>query len=128
MSVVIFVSGHRDITVQEFKEHYIPELNKAIKHPYSNFVIGDYYGVDTMAQQYLKNNISDACNRVKVYHMFESPRNNEGFETVGGFTSDVERDSAMTDVSDLDIAWVRENKNGSGTDQNIQRRKAKCNI
>jgi len=84
------------------------------------FVVGDYYGVDIMAQEYLKaRNQTD----VTVYHMFESPRNYlEGFKTIGGFTCDEDRDAAMTLASDYDIAYVRANKKKSGTARNLTRR------
>ena len=44
---------------------------------------------------------------VTVYHMFVAPRNNAGWPCVGGFPDDESRDSAMTRVSNYDIAWVR---------------------
>lgn len=42
--------------------------------------------------------------------------------TQGGFTSDIERDKAMTEHSDYDIAFIRKGKESSGTAQNILRR------
>lgn len=41
---------------------------------------------------------------------------------IGGFKSDKERDSAMTEVSNFDIAFVKNNRWNSGTAQNIKRR------
>ena len=117
--ITYFVSGHRDVTEEEFKEHYAPALSRAAWNPNARFVIGDYYGVDIMAQKYLKE---EGIKNVVVFHMLEKPRNNAGFPTIGGFTSDEDRDSAMTDVSDEDILWVRPGKEGSGTDQNRLRR------
>jgi hypothetical protein len=55
--------------------------------------------------------------------MFDEPRHNVGFRTVGGFQSDVDRDFAMTQDSNIDIAWVRKGSERSGTQQNIDRRK-----
>jgi len=62
--------------------------------------------------------------RVTVYHMLEAPRNINPkiTQTVGGFESDDERDSAMTKASFEDIALVRTNKKLSGTAENILRR------
>ena len=57
--------------------------------------------------------------------MFESPRNhNTTIKSLkGGFKNDEERDSAMTNVSDFDIAFVRDGKwKDSGTAINIRRR------
>lgn len=126
-----FISGHRDITEEEFNDHYVDYIKRIVGSVTFddwcvNFVVGDYHGVDTMAQAYLHQLVKDGdlpfeC--VEVYHMFDSPRNNVGgFTTIGGFTSDEARDSAMTHASDIDIAWVRPGKEGSGTHQNIMRR------
>ena len=56
--------------------------------------------------------------------MFEAPRNKNPkiTQTRGGFTSDEERDAAMTKMSVKDIAFVRNGKWTSGTAQNILRR------
>ena len=125
-----FISGHRDITQDEFDRIYKQKILETIENDNNcKFVIGDYHGVDTMAQQYL----SDLCHEqphminpkdITVYHMFEKPRNlvNTDFNTSGGYKTDEERDSAMTKVSDKDIAFVRRGKYKSGTAQNIVRR------
>jgi hypothetical protein len=114
-----FISGHRDITEEEFKTHYEEKIFKAINDD-SHFVVGDCDGVDHLAQKYLK---AFGVKQVDVYHMFDEPRHNVGFNTIGGFRSDVDRDTAMTEDSNIDIAWVRKGKEKSGTQQNIDRRK-----
>lgn len=116
-----FISGHRDLTVEEFNSLYVPVILDILKEdPTCEFVVGDYQGVDSMAQEYLASMVD----KVTVYHMFDSPRNliNPNFKTIGGFTSDEERDAAMTKDSDRDIAFVRKGKRNSGTAQNIVRR------
>lgn len=76
-----------------------------------------------MAQDYLL-----ACGvsfrNITVYHMFKAPRYTalRSVPTQGGFTSDIERDKAMTEHSDYDIAFIRKGKESSGTAQNILRR------
>ena len=115
--IVYFVSGHRDVTEDEFWDKYVPKISLALEEE-CRFVVGDYQGVDAMAQVFLK--MSGA--NVTVYHMFDLPRNNLGFPTEGGFENDEDRDAAMTVISDFDIAWVRDGKEKSGTAQNIQRR------
>jgi len=125
MSRCYMISGHRDITPEEFKRYYAGRIEKALWDTNSRIVVGDYYGVDAMAQQHIKDNWGDEpniMNRVVVFHMFDKPRNNAGFHTIGGFQTDEDRDSAMTDVSDFDILWVRPGKENSGTDQNRLRR------
>lgn len=111
-----FVSGHLDITPDEFAEHYMARLIRA-NAAGASFVVGDAPGCDTIAQQFLRDQ------DITVFHMFTSPRNNPaGLPTRGGFTSDEERDRAMTAASDDDIAWVRPGRENSGTARNLIRR------
>jgi len=121
--MVYFISGHRDITKEEFKKYYATKIDEVIKKDgYASFVVGDYEGVDIMAQHYLYSIRKEKV--TTVYHMFDKPRNiHESITlTKGGYTTDIERDSAMTDASDFDIAYVRKGKWNSGTAQNIKRR------
>lgn len=123
--MVYFISGHRNFTKEEFNEFYVPRLKEAILKEGSTFVVGDYWGVDEMAQQWLMNNLPDNehC-RITVYHMYKNPRVkcSELFNTSGGYRSDVDRDSAMTRNSDIDIAFIHCGRWTSGTAQNILRR------
>lgn len=86
-------------------------------------MVAECDGADQMAQDYLI-----ACGvipiDITVYHMLKSPRYlaHRGIRTLGGFTSDEERDAAMTKDSDCDIAFIRKGKESSGTAQNILRR------
>lgn len=121
--MIYFISGHRDITEKEFKEYYISKIDKVLKEDKdAKFVIGDYEGVDIMAQRYLVS--SGYQDRITVYHMFTSPRNiaSPDLKTSGGYVDDIDRDSAMTRDSDFDIAFYRPVKGDSGTFQNIRRR------
>ena len=121
----VFISGHRNITEEEFETHYAPAIEMEIENnPYTLFVIGDYYGCDIMAQNYLIDVLNYDPQKITVYHMKESPRNINPkiTNTVGGFQTDEERDSAMTNNSYKDIAFVRNHTELSGTAQNILRR------
>jgi len=114
-----FISGHLDLTMEEFREHYVPRIAAAIAED-AAFVVGDARGCDLMAQLYLRD---ARAVRVQVFHMCTSPRNNiGGFSTVGGFLRDSDRDTAMTDASDADIAWVRPGCLSGGTAVNLARR------
>ena len=114
-----FVSGHLNLTHAEFLEHYKPKLDEALRDLSSKFVVGDARGADTLAQKYLFSSGAE----VTVFHMFKKPRNNVGnHRTRGGYTSDKERDEAMTAASDADIAWVRPGRKSSGTAKNLARR------
>ena len=147
---VIFVSGHMDLTKEEFALHYEPAIRKAHAEG-ARFVVGDAHGCDYMAQRLLHGLETGApkdAGRVRVFHMLERPRHSfgsgygsrdpnlpkdgwagrrGGFELVGGFTSDEDRDAAMTQASTADIAWVRpvKDKRNSGTAKNLRRRELK---
>ena len=124
ISKTYFISGHRNITETEF-EKYKNSIKKVLeKEPDAIFVVGDYYGVDIMAQNYLLDELNVEPNQVIVYHMFETPRNvnPKVIKTIGGFENDEERDSAMTANSSKDIAFVKDHTKLSGTAQNILRR------
>lgn len=112
-----FISGHLDLTQAEFEEYYRYKIDNALSKN-QGFVVGDAKGADTFAQQYLFGKTK----AVVVYHMFESPRNNAGFPTRGGFQSDKERDEQMTRDSHQDIAWVKPGRKKSGTQKNLNRR------
>lgn len=121
-----FISGHRDITDTEFEINYKTALDFAVNEfPDCKFVVGDYYGVDIMAQNYLLDVLRIDPKNITVYHMFDKPRNvnDKVVNLVGGFTTDDERDEAMTNASTDDIAFVRDIKRNSGTAQNILRRR-----
>jgi hypothetical protein len=122
-----FISGHRDITQEEFEKNYGSIIKNIVDNNSPGtirFIIGDYYGVDIMAQNYLIDNLNFPPDRICVYHMFDKPRNiHPKIENrVGGFSCDEERDAAMTRDSHIDIAFVRDHLKLSGTAMNILRR------
>jgi len=122
--MIYFISGHRNITEEEFLMHYSPKLLEALRDPNAEFVVGECEGVDIMAQHFLNGLIHDED--LTVYHMGDNPKNFVGdWKTKGGYNSHIHRDSVMTNVSDIDIFWIREWGQNSGTEQNILRRKTK---
>ena len=119
-----FISGHRDLTENEFEYYYIPLIQEALsENPNAKFVVGDFDGCDIMAQNYLVNIIDDIAN-ITVYCVGETPRNiNPNIIYIkNGFADDREKDVAMTNASFKDIALVRNPKIWSGTGENILRR------
>lgn len=100
MAARVFVSGHLDLTPEEFQEHYLPRLLQEVQAG-STFVVGDAPGADRMALAFLTGKAP-----VTVYHMFDTPRVTSTL-TRGGFTTDAERDEAMTAASDRDVLWIR---------------------
>ncbi len=113
-----FVSGHLDLSEDEFATHYVPSIAEAVARGCS-FVVGDARGADLLFQRYAQaQGLS-----VTVFHMFAGPRNNVGgFPVVGGFATDAARDEAMTAASGFDVAWVRPGRERSGTAKNLKRR------
>lgn len=119
-----FISGHRDITYNEYTKLYLPKIIECIDKYDAYFIMGDYEGVDIMAQNTLMGVFEYPIDKVTVYHMFDKPRNINPLitQTIGGFKTDEERDYAMSANSDEDIAFVRCGRFMSGTAQNIIRR------
>jgi len=114
-----FVSGHLDLTKEEFESYYKPQFDEALEDDTSSFVVGDARGADCMAQEFLRTRSAN----VTVYHMHSFPRNCAGpFAKKGGFPKDSERDITMTRESTHDIGWVREGREDSGTARNLARR------
>jgi hypothetical protein len=122
--IIIAISGHLDTTEEEFKEHYIPLIDKHIDDGDVWFCVGDARGTDTMAQKYLfERKKTDSRILLTIYHMFEKPRNNiEDWPCRGGFKTDESRDACMTADSHFDIAWIRPGRENSGTAKNLKRR------
>lgn len=126
--MIAYISGHLDLKVEEFDEHYGPQITEACQRG-DSFVVGDARGADMMALQSL---LSRRPVSVTLYHMLENPRTSRNvlmsiadllnLKIIGGFQSDEERDAAMTAASDYDIAWVRPGREKSGTAKNLARR------
>ncbi len=115
-----FISGHLDLTQEEFNIHYLAKIADAV-NANASFVICDAKGADTMAQNYLD---SIGYEDVMILHMFDKPRTVclPCFDYLGGFQSDEQRDSWGTAASDADICWVRPGREKSGTAKNVLRR------
>jgi hypothetical protein len=128
--MIYFISGHRDITEEEFKKNYKGLIEDAILYDkHCQFVVGDCDGADKMAMDLIAKVFTHNMHKkdipLTIYHMYDTPRNTPEvgeFRLKGGYTSDIERDSAMTNESNWDIAFVREGKFNSGTAQNLLRR------
>lgn len=122
--ITYFISGHRNLTENEFEYYYIPLIHQALEEtPDAKFVIGDCEGCDIMAQNYLVNIIDD-LSKITVYCTGSLPKNfnQELIYIKNGFETDEDKDIAMTNASFKDIAIVRDPKVWSGTGENILRR------
>jgi hypothetical protein len=120
-----FVSGHLDLTPEEFEQHYLPVLDRTLAEDGdASFVVGDAPGADRLVQLWCRER--GLWSRTTVFHMLTAPRHNVGpFSTQGGYAGDNSRDWAMTACTDRDIAWVRPGREKSGTAKNLRRRQTK---
>ena len=123
-----FVSGHRDLTQEEFNEHYIPLIDRVIKEdPWAEFVVGDWEGCDTIFVEYMisKHSYPDI-----IVTCVENPRIKPFGEDLFHYCRTYSKlcntydecDAFMTQESDFDIAWIRPGKEDSHTAKNIKRR------
>lgn len=135
---IAFISGHVDISYDEFLGAYKQDLDDAIIAK-DKFVIGNAAGCDLFAFEYLLQ-AGVKPNEITIYH-FRGKYDkeyylNKGVNVKDGFPSYNKRDEQMTNISDYDIAWVRpveaskllygdkfDPKKKSGTQQNLDRRK-----
>lgn len=70
-----FISGHRDITPEEFEKFYVPAIVDVIDTCDNNyddceFVVGDCRGCDEMAANFIANYIRRIQMIQSVFHVF----------------------------------------------------------
>ena len=124
-----FISGHRDLTQEEFNEHYAPILEKVLKEDWDcHFVIGDWEGCDKMALEFILSQ-PDYYNSIEIFYVDEVRVRPFGdhisnFENlyVNPRSTYDDCDESMTKFSDFDIAWIRPGREDSHTAMNIKRR------
>ena len=105
--MVTYIFGNGNIPFDEFVRYYVPRINAAHEEG-SSFIVCDFRGADTLAQEYLKTLTKD----VTVMHVADRPRylvdkyktNAESWDIVGGFGSDGERDDAAIEACTYFIA------------------------
>lgn len=135
-----FISGHTDLSVEDFAKYYHSSIDLAIQNTHK-FVMGNAPGVDTYALEYLLSKGVDPKNiTVYVYNRGSVSENVKLYQQKynvnvrSGFNSYSQRDATMTIDSTYDIAYVRTDeqcrqlygdkykKRVSGAQQNINRR------
>ena len=115
------VSGHTDLSIEEFNEHYRERIMDAINAG-DPIIVGGASGADRLTQE--------LCHSLQYYNVTVSDKGQQDnritelFSHASGFETYALRDSFMTKNSDSDIAYVRPNPMalGSGTQCNIHRR------
>jgi hypothetical protein len=120
-----FISGHRDLTQEEFNEHYAPCIYQTIlEDSFAEFCVGDWEGCDSMFITYIEDNFVDVTihlyfvNKPRLY-LNDNSKNNLVLHKLNNYD---ECDASMTQDSDFDIAWVRPGREDSYTAMNIKRR------
>ena len=118
-----FVSGHRDLTMEEFDRHYVYQLDRVLADdPYAEFVVGDWKGCDTIFVKYMEEYYTDAT--IHIFYVLASrikkgEFNEYRFHECNSYD---DCDASMTRHSNFDIAWVRPGREDSHTAKNIKRR------
>ena len=127
--MIYFISGHRDITKEEFNQHYAPIIDKIICNDiFTEFVVGDWEGCDSMLIDFLLS--QPDYPPITIYHVGETPRLTYDGEPLCNFeniyftqcTTYDECDERMTRDSIFDVAWIRPGREDSHTAKNIKRR------
>lgn len=127
--MIYFVSGHRDLTKEEFEEHYVPLIQKVIKEDsWAEFVVGDWEGCDIMFVEYMLIH-SFRFTLIKVFGVKQPKMKPFGshllsYDKISFRNRDTydKCDISMTFLSDFDIAWIRPGREDSHTAKNIKRR------
>lgn len=138
----VFISGHRNITPQEFNYNYIDRIQSffnwaskesSVAEKHLTFYIGDCNGCDKLAFDFIVNyiitenvkNISIVlCRMVNPFDGQNKllQTNYDFIKILTQFKTHEERDCFLTENTEYDILWVREGDWDSGTAQNFVRR------
>ena len=123
----VYVFGNGNICFRDFICYYEVHLRHLITTPDTSFIVCDFRGVDTLTMEILKSETG----KVSLYHIGDKPRYiPDHFRTkvslwklVGGFQTDLERDSAAIEncTHFLAIDFNSDEKRTSGTKSNIEK-------
>ena len=127
--MIYFVSGHRNLTQEEFDNFYAPKIDSIVNGDNcASFVVGDWEGCDTMFINFLLEQVDYPP--ITIYHVEEEPRVKYGNESILNVENIYsiklrnydECDAKMTKDSVFDVAWIRPGREDSHTAMNIKRR------
>lgn len=120
-----FVSGHRNLTQEEFDNFYAPKIDNIVNvDNCASFVVGDWEGLDSMFINYMSKFEDWEYGFITIYCVGE-PRieYQKSYNICIHYCSNYDEcDASMTKDSDFDIAWVRPGREDSHTAKNIKRR------
>jgi hypothetical protein len=125
---VYLINGHRDLTLEEFENHYHGKIRKSnAEFPNCIYIVGDNPGCDKYAQDYLRK-IGVSPTRVIIYYRTATPPVNTHKCKTKSFDTNNEKNIAMVNHSTHDIVWVRSDEIGSELGKNIERRRTRTKI
>ena len=123
----VYVFGNGNINFGDFICCYEAHLRNLVAKPGSHFIVCDFRGVDTLTMELLKSETEN----VSIYHIGDRPRyipdrfrtKVSQWEFVGGFKTDLERDSAALEncTHFLAIDFNSDEVRKSGTKRNIEK-------
>jgi hypothetical protein len=123
----VYVFGNGNINFGDFICCYEAHLRNLVAKPGSHFIVCDFRGVDTLTMELLKSETGN----VSIYHIGDRPRyipdrfrtKVSQWEFVGGFKTDLERDSAAIEncTHFLAIDFNSDEVRKSGTKRNIDK-------
>ncbi|MFC0778843.1 hypothetical protein [Flavobacterium sp. HJSW_4] len=126
MSQKVYIFGNGNLSFSDYIHHYKNAIDKLLESENVHFIVCDFKGVDTLTMEVLKC----ATPNVTVLHMGERPRyapdkyktKASQWNFIGGFESDLERDSAAINMCTHFLAHdINSNeKRKSGTLTNIE--------
>ena len=125
--MIYFISGHRDLTREEFNEHYTPIINRIIElDSFAKFIMGDWEGCDTLVYNYILPRLKQ-YQTIDIYYVdtvrFDNFNKALYPQVVSRKCDSYEEcDASMIYYSDFDIAWIRPGKENSHTANNVKRR------
>ena len=124
--MIYFVSGHRNLTQEEFDNFYAPKIDNIVNGDNcASFVVGDWEGLDSMFIDYMSKFEDWEYGFITIYCVdkprvdYQKLHNNVCIHCCSNYD---ECDASMTKNSDFDIAWIRPGRGDSHTALNIKRR------
>jgi hypothetical protein len=123
----VYVFGNGNIKFGDFICYYEANLRNLVEKIGIHFIVCDFRGVDTLTMELLKSETEN----VSIYHIGDRPRyipdrfktKVSQWEFVGGFKTDLERDSAAIEncTHFLAIDFNSDEVRKSGTKKNIEK-------
>lgn len=123
----VYVFGNGNISFGDFIGYYEVHLRSLVAISGTSFIVCDFRGVDTLTMEFLKSETEN----VSIYHIGDRPRyipdrfrtKVSQWEFVGGFKTDIERDSAAIEncTHFLAIDFNSDEARKSGTKRNIEK-------